>query len=147
MLTENDVVKAVASYLTSRGYRVDKECSTIERGIDIDAFHSKNGKRLLIEAKGATSSKTGTSRFGKPFDRGQATVHVSRAFYSVVKLRQQHSNEDVRVAMAFPDNVHHRDLIDAIRLSLDLLDIEVYFVSEDLSVTTLSNAESRKPLN
>jgi len=73
MLTENDVIQAVSLHLKSEGYRIDKVCSTSsERGVDIVATHPKTGKRLLVEAKGATSSKDGTARFGKVFNRGQA---------------------------------------------------------------------------
>ena len=142
MLTENDVVKAVASYLASKGYRVDSELSTVERGIDIDAVHLKTGKRLLVEAKGATSSKKGTSRFGKPFDRGQATVHVSRALYSVARLQQRHFDEGAKVAMAFPSDAQHRELVEAITLPLNALDIAVFFVRDDLSVLLQTGSKS-----
>ncbi len=43
MLTENDVVQAVAGHLATEGYRIDKALSTIERGVDIVAVHLATG--------------------------------------------------------------------------------------------------------
>jgi hypothetical protein len=57
MLTENDVIEAVVNHLKRNGYRIDQQRSTIERGIDIVATDKRSGQGLLIEAKGATSSK------------------------------------------------------------------------------------------
>jgi hypothetical protein len=128
MLTENDVVQAVALHLKTEGYRIDKACSTSERGVDIIATHPATGKPLLVEAKGATSSKAGTARFGKEFTRNQAKSHASVAFYYVTKLRQRHSLEGASVAMALPDDTNHRELIKDIRSALDALSIGVFFV-------------------
>ncbi len=69
MLTENDVVRAVAHYLSQDGYEIVSQLSTLEHGIDIEAVSVKSGKRLLAEAKGGTSSKQTTRRFGKPFSK------------------------------------------------------------------------------
>jgi Holliday junction resolvase-like predicted endonuclease len=128
MLTENEVVQAVALHLKTEGYRIDKTCSTSERGIDIIATHPTTGKQLLVEAKGATSSRAGTARFGKEFTPGQAKSHVSVAFYYVAKLRQRHSLEGASVAMALPDDTSHRELVNDIRTALDALRIGVFFV-------------------
>ena len=55
MLTENDVVDCVVSYLKSKEFTIDSMCNTMQKGIDIVA--NKNGKKILVEAKGATTSK------------------------------------------------------------------------------------------
>ena len=101
MITENDVVRAVADHLKVQGYRIDRQLSTLERGTDIDAVHLSRGERLLVEAKGSTSSKVGSSRFGKPFSLSQAKSHVSVAFYYGATLVQRHAQEGTRVALAF----------------------------------------------
>jgi hypothetical protein len=137
VLTENDVVKAVARHLRNGGYRVDKELSTRERGVDIDAVHSATGRRLLVEAKGATSSKVATARFGKGFTRNQDRTHVSVGLYCVAKLQQQHSAQGARVALAFPNDLSHRRLVDDIRAAVDVLGITIFFVDGARKVTTL----------
>jgi hypothetical protein len=133
MLTENDVVNAVAQFLKLNGFRVERILTTMERGIDIEAVHSPSGQRLLIEAKGGTSSKS-TSRFGKPFSLNQAKSHVSVALYYALKLKQKHTKEDARVALAFPDDGKHTVLVDNICDALATLKIEVFFVNDKREV-------------
>jgi len=69
VLTENEIVQTLAEHLRREGYRIDKQLTTLEQGVDIVAIHLATGRRLLVEAKGGTSSKEGTARFGKPFPR------------------------------------------------------------------------------
>ena len=143
MLTENDVVQAVARHLATEGYRVDKVLSTVERGVDVVAVHLATDEQLLVEAKGGTSSKAGSACFGKPFTRNQAKTHVSVAFYSAAKLRQRHSTEGARVALAFPDDANHRALVEDISSALGVLRITVFFVDAARRVTALSCAPRR----
>ena len=134
MLTENDVVVAVADYLSSRGYRIDRQRSTREQGIDIEALDIRTGRRLLIEAKGATSSKEGTNRYNQPFTRNQAQSHVAVALYCAARLRQEFVAEHADIALAFPDGAIHSHLVERISTSLKDLGIAVYFVSKDKGV-------------
>ena len=129
MLTENDVVKAVAAHLKTEGYRVESTRSTVERGVDIVAIHPDTKRQLLVEAKGGTSSKSTTARYGRPFTPNQAKSHVSVAFYYAAKLRQRHSPDGAQIAMAFPDDSQHRTLVDDISSALDALGISVFFVN------------------
>lgn len=78
MLTENEIIEALAEHLREDGYRVDKQLTTLEQGIDIDAVHLATGRRLLVEAKGGTSSKDGTARFGN--------LPVLRSVFRIINL-------------------------------------------------------------
>jgi hypothetical protein len=127
-MTENEVVDAVAIHLETIGYSVKSKLNTSQRGIDIEAIHLATGKQLLIEAKGGTSSKPTSKRFGKDFDGGQALSHVSRAFFSGAKLLQKYKGEQACIALAFPNDRNHLALVDAISDSLELLQISVFFV-------------------
>ena len=146
MITENDVVRAVADHLQVQGYRIDRQLSMVERGIDIDAVHPARGERLLVEAKGATSSKVGSSRFGKPFSPNQAKSHVSVAFYCGAKLVQRHAKEGTRVALAFPDDKNHRRLIEDIEAVLGSLNIAVFFVDAAGRVNHIESSWRSWPL-
>lgn len=95
MLTENEIIEALAEHLRQDGYRIDKQLTTLEQGIDIDAVHLATGRRLLVEAKGGTSSKDGTPRFGKPFSPNQAKSHVAVAFYCGAEMLQAYASEAV----------------------------------------------------
>ncbi|SRR5258706_15542022 len=135
MLTENDVVDAVAAYLSSLGYTVESKCTTFERGVDIVALHGTTGRRLRVDAKGGTSSKDYTDRFGKRFNGGQVRSHVSRALYEAAVMLGAYPGDEV--ALALPDDEHHRRRVDAIRAVLDRLAIVVFFVGDDRSVRAL----------
>ena len=137
MLTENDVVQAVAAYLKGEGYEIVSSLSTRQRGIDIIAEHPSTKKRLLIEAKGGTSSKEGTANYGKPFTSNQAKTHVSVAFYYAAMLQQKHLSEGAEVALAFPEDVRHRKLVEDISSALKLLGVSVFFVDSSRRVTVL----------
>jgi Holliday junction resolvase-like predicted endonuclease len=97
MLTEDDVVEAVCQHLQASGYRILSRCATTQRGEDIVAEHP-SGVTLRVEAKGETSSKSVTKRFGKPFDNAQANNHVAKAFYAAAEMLGAHGG---RVALGF----------------------------------------------
>lgn len=132
MLTENDVVDAVAAYLPKLGYRVESKCTTVQTGVDIVAKKKATGHRLRVEAKGGTSSKEHTARYSLGFNPGQVKSHVSRALYEAVAMQCEHKGD--QVALAFPDDKHHRTRVDCIAGALKKLGIEVFFVAADKSV-------------
>lgn len=140
VLTENDVVEAVAAYLEADGYHIASKCSTHERGIDIVAEHPRTKRQLLVEAKGGTSSKEGTANYGNPFTANQAKTHVSVAFYYAAMLRQKHASENAQVALAFPDDHAHRSLVENIATVLQVLGILVFFVDSTRRVTVVPTA-------
>jgi hypothetical protein len=141
-LTENDVVKAVAAHLAARGYRIDRALSTSEQGIDIVGFHERSNRKMYVEAKGGTSSKPATNRFGKGFTPNQAKSHVSVALYCAARLHENAEAENADVALAFPGDVTHRKLVQRISKALQALSVTVYFVGEDHSVSTFAGATS-----
>lgn len=123
MLTENDVIAATARFLDAQGWRIVGTASTNQRGHDIDA--ERNGLRLLVEAKGATSSKAATARYGQAFTANQVNSHVSRA---VLRAMRTVDTPNVRAALALPDNEHHRRELEAVAPALRRLDIAVLWV-------------------
>ena len=128
MLTESDVIAAVCEHLRAEGYEIRQQLAESQDGDDIIAVRAD--EPLIIEAKGETSSKPGTARHGKPFNRSQVLSHVSRAFYRAAKTRRA----GVRVGMAFPRTSLHLEMVLAIRQSLSDLAITVYWVDQDKSV-------------
>ena len=128
MLIESDVIAAVCDYLRAEGYEIRQQLAETEQGDDIKAVQGT--AILLIEAKGETSSKKGSKRFGKPFSRSQVLDHVAMAFYRAAKMR----GDGVRVAMAFPDNQQHREMVAEIRQAVRDLKIAVFWVAGNGSV-------------
>lgn len=126
MLTENDVIEAVCAFLTEHGWATVSTANTRQRGDDIIA--EKNKHRLLIEAKGGTSSKEQTARFGVSFNLGQVRTHVAVAVLR--SLRVVSLGRDI-AALAFPDNDHHRAEVDLVRPALvERLGVVLFWVDE-----------------
>lgn len=133
MLNENQVIEAVRKYLECEGLRIERTCLTKQQGYDIVAIYPDSGRRLIVEAKGATSACETSARYGKPFDRKQVLSHVARAFYAAAAARQL-KGATADVAIALPDQDVHNKFIKQIRHALDTLGITVYRVAADLTV-------------
>lgn len=131
MLTENDIVSSVCTYLEERGWTIASRCDTGQRGTDIVA--ERDGQRLLVEAKGGTSSKDFTNRFGKPFSPSQVSDHVANAVFTALELRSR--EPDSLVAVALPDDKGHRRFVDVVEPSLERLGIGAFWVSGDRVVS------------
>lgn len=131
MLNENQIVDIVCNYLSKSGYEIERSSTTYDKGYDIVASNTK-GVKLIIEAKGATSSKSSSNRFNKEFDRKQVVNHVSRALYSTVKVINKYP--DYEVGIALPHNEFHIKAIKDIQNVIDLLKIKVFWVTENRDV-------------
>lgn len=132
MLTENDVVNAVCKKIKNEGYTIKKKCNTNQKGIDI--VGEKDGSTIYIEAKGGTSSKPKTKRYGKPFNSNQVKDHVAKALLTTCETISNKSGENIDIAMAFPDNEDHRNRIAKIQPVIEKLEIILFWVKEDKSV-------------
>lgn len=131
-LTENDVVDAVCAYLDRAGWAVDQRLRTSERGVDIVATRS-DGQILCVEAKGATSSKVGTARHGRPFSRAQIASHVARAFYTAAAV--EGSTGDCGLsALALPATAQHKEFVARVAGAIERLGIGVFWVAAPDSV-------------
>ena len=126
MLNENDVIEAVCAYLPSQDYRVVGKKKTTQQGTDIVAMNH-SGARLFVEAKGETSSKRKSARYGKPFNASQLFDHTAKALYTTTKLRCLHPQD--HVALAFPAHAPIRTLTLPIMPALALLRIDVLWVN------------------
>lgn len=129
MLLEDDVVDAVTAYLTGRGWVIRQALRSSERGDDIIA--ERAGDRLLVEAKGETSARESTARYGKSFSASQVGSHVGKA---VLRSLRFVSDGD-RAGVAFPDERLHRREVAKIQKALRLLDVAVFWVGPDSTVT------------
>lgn len=140
MLFESDVVNAVCTKLQALGYHIRQQLQTTEQGDDIIAV--KQGtpiRELYVEAKGETSSRKGSARYGRPFDSAQIRVHVSEAFYKTAEvLSRNREDVEVRAGIALPDARVHRALVEKIASVLDQLGIAVFWVQRDGNVKIVS---------
>jgi hypothetical protein len=131
VLTEKEVVEAIAHHLERESYTDIVKRLPTEHGIDVVAFNPKTGRHLLIEAKGATSTRKSSARFGDHFLPQQVRSHVARAFYAAAVALQNEDHHNADSAIALPASPQHRTLIDRVGKALDRLGITVFFVHED----------------
>jgi len=140
MLLESDVVDAVCRELKSEGYQIRQQLGTTQQGDDIIAVKQMRVPREIhIEAKGETSSRKGSERYGKPFDSAQIKIHVAKALYKVAEiLSRKYGGIEIRVGIALPDNQGHRAVVQKIEPILNQLEIAVFWVQKDRSVKVAS---------
>jgi hypothetical protein len=109
---EGNVVEAIARALVEEGWTIIGKADTHskERGVDIHA--ARNGRYLLVEAKGYPSkSYRDPRRAGevKPTNpTSQAQQWYSHALLKVMRLQNKHP--DAAVALGFPDFPRYRAL-------------------------------------
>jgi hypothetical protein len=138
LLDENDVVAAVCEHLQQDGWIVTQRCHTSEHGTDLVARHPASGRTCLVEAKGATSARPGTKRYGKQFTPAQVSVHVSRAILTALSLRAAHPDARTHdVLVAVPDDPTHRGHLEPIAPLLRMVAVGGLFVALDGSVSAL----------
>ncbi len=136
-LNENDVVAAVCDYLESHGYTIHSTCTTKQTGEDIVASNASTGERLSVEAKGATSARERSARFGQPFDSAQIRVHVSEAVFKAVQvLSAATEGEPVTAGIALPATSYHQSMVGLVMPILERLGVRLFWVLSDGSVTT-----------
>jgi hypothetical protein len=127
MLDENAVVAAVCSFLCQRGYTIKSKCSTTERGIDVCAEKVSMGQAIHVEAKGATSSRAGSSRFGRPYTESQVFDRVAKGFYTVFQKKGK-GDTQTRLVLAVPDAELFRKYLTPVKSSLEAAGIGVFLV-------------------
>ncbi len=118
MLYESDVINAVCEKLESLGYSIQQKLDTNQKGDDIVAIrHGEKTRKILIEAKGETSSRKNSERFGNRFDGAQVKVHVAEALYKAVQVISSLEENDLEtiVGIALPDSDYHINSIKKIQ--------------------------------
>lgn len=135
---ESDVISCVCEYLEKKGYCINQRLNENQRGDDIIA--DGDGSRCFIEAKGETSSKKGSSRYGRPFNSSQIGVHVAKAFYRAAQMQEENPYL-CKVGIALPATSEHRRTVAKISKTLKLLRVEVFWVNADKSVLPEGNWE------
>lgn len=131
VLTEDDVIDGVRDDLLSRGWEVVSRATASQHGDDL--VMRRHGSMIIVEAKGAGSSKPATARYGKPFNRGQVFDHVAKAILKALRVA---SADKTRAGVAFPDNPDHRREVDQVRPAVTSAGIIVFWVREDGHVGT-----------
>jgi len=130
MLTEYEVIKCVCNFLETHYFYINQQLKENERGDDIIASNKKNQK-IYIEAKGQTSSKKGSNRYGKAFSSAQILTHISGALYRAISMKEKYCSY---VGIALPETKNHILRIQNIHNTLETINIEIFWVRSDGTV-------------
>jgi hypothetical protein len=132
-LDENAVVESVVERLRSKGYEIKQKRMTTQQGIDVIAYHPQNNITALVEAKGGTSSRAGSQRYGKSYDKNQVFDRVSKGVFTCLQLRSENQNKDsVTVILAVPEKPDYfRIYLESVSSSMKAAGIEVWYVSNE----------------
>jgi hypothetical protein len=127
-MNENQVIEALKGHLLARGYAFVSECSTTMQGIDLVMV--KNNQEIWIEAKGDTSSREGSNRFGLVFNDQQCNDHYSRAFFRACQMRDEakRTGQPAHMTMAFAHTKHYQKYFDRTNSTRRELGISVFWV-------------------
>lgn len=129
MLTENDIIEILTNFLKEKKYNILQSLNTNQHGVDV--IVENENETLYIEAKGETSSKETSNRYGKPFNANQVKSHISVALLATMKvISNMPSGSKTKVGIALPDNEDQRKVICKILPALKKLDIRIYWVSK-----------------
>ena len=134
LLKEMDVIRSVCKYLkTEKQYKIESSVENVyDHDVDIVATSPKLKIRLCVEAKGQTSSKTKSRRFGNEFNPNQKKDHFAKA---LLKSCQYLSEDKGQVAgIALPDDTVDRELVDSIIGVLEQLGISIFLVKKNKTV-------------
>lgn len=126
MLFEGDVIENVCDLLRDHGYDIESTATVRQHGEDIIAV--KGDQRVIIEAKGETSSRRGSGRFGLPFTAARVLDHVAKA---VLKALRVAASGEAGPPVALPDNQHHRLEIERVQPALRRAGVGVFWATED----------------
>ncbi|MGA8534369.1 MAG: hypothetical protein WB615_09715 [Candidatus Tumulicola sp.] len=129
-MDENQVVNAVCAALKARGWKIVSQCDTSQAGVDILA--RRDPVTLHVEAKGNTSSKQASNRFGMPMTGTQLFIQVAAALLKTAELRCLNPGDEV--AIALPTDERLRARIARIAPVLEASRIGVLWVAESLAL-------------
>jgi len=128
-MDENAVVESVCTKLHAEGCDILSRCTTKQRGIDIVARKRSNGHHYYVEAKGSTSSRSGSNRFGKPYTQSQLFDRVAKGVFTCLQLREKHRDQEKEhVVLALPEGKRVRSYVTSVSVQLEAMGIEVWFL-------------------
>jgi hypothetical protein len=133
-LTEDEVVLALKGHLEKQQWYIgERYCLGAKWGYDIEA--SKDGRVLIVEAKGARASDTAPTKKRPHFDGGQIKTHFGKALVKILEEKVRHRQYEF--AIAHPDDKDIRRIVEPLLPFLKQLHIKHYWVTSENIVEAL----------
>ena len=125
-LTENEVIDYLCTWLEYKGWENIEANRDHSRGIDVRA--NKNGKTLIVEAKGAKGNPRSHVTTRKKFGCGQIKTHFGKAIVKL--LEQKHENPEAITAIAQPDDPDIRGCLQHVIPEIMKFNIKLFWIKE-----------------
>ncbi|MGB5818770.1 MAG: hypothetical protein WBG90_04735 [Saonia sp.] len=129
-LTEDQTIKILIEHLKKEGWFIEGFCLGQKRGVDVVAI--KDGRRLYVEAKGAKASDNSPTKKNEFFNSTQIKTHFGVAIIKSIKTQNQFPND--LIAIAQPDDLYLKKVLDGVVPKLKKLNIIHYWVNPDRTV-------------
>lgn len=126
-LTENEVVISLKAFLERTGWEIQEFQLGHNHGHDIRAI--KDGRTLIVEAKGAKANISAHNKKREKFDAGQIKDHFGKAIVKMLELKVK--NPEALLAIAHPNDIDIRNNIESLIPFLSKLGIKHYWVDEE----------------
>ena len=124
-LVEDDVKKAMETWLKTAGYSNVVARLGTRQGYDVEGTHPESGKRLIVECKGEASTGNQHSR---------SWTNVASAILTSLNETEKLNNSD-DVGLAFPDTKEYQNRMSLLRDFCRRQKISVYWVAANGHVT------------
>lgn len=129
-MDENAVIDSVCARLQALDCEVTQRLRPTQQGIDIIAHNPKSGEQFFIEAKGGTSSRQSSPRFGQPYTPSVVFNRVAKGVFTCIEHRAKYpEREKVHVILAVPDTEWFRSYLTPVLQNLHDAGVEVWFES------------------
>ncbi|MEW6690202.1 MAG: hypothetical protein AB1452_14050 [Pseudomonadota bacterium] len=123
-ISEDDVKKAMATWLKLRGFKNVKTRPGRTPGFDVEGVRSRSDKKLVVECKGETNA---------PNQWDRAWRNVSHGLFNAIKRTEDRANL-YEVAVALPDTENYRRRMEGLKTFCGRQSIAIYWVAKDGSV-------------
>ncbi len=130
LLIEDSVIDILCEYLKNSGWGSIKKKKGHKRGVDIEA--SKNGKILIVEAKGAKGSPNSPVTKKSKFSSGDIKTHFGKALVKV--LEEKNKNPDIDIAIAYPNNEYIKKVLIYATPEIKKFGIKLFWISDNGNV-------------
>ena len=102
-LTEDRTVELLIEHLKTENYTIESFCLGQKRGYDIVA--KKNGKKLIVEVKGAKAHNNSPTKRRQYFDSGQIKTHFGKAIVKALETKVKFPTSDIAIAHPNDENI------------------------------------------
>ena len=102
-LTENEVIELLIKWLEDNNWEIKSYCLDNKRGNDIEAI--RDGKTLIVEAKGAKANDNSKIKKRDFFSSGQIKTHFGKAIVKLLEEKVKYPDSLFAIASPYDKSI------------------------------------------